>query len=94
MAMTSETNGRLWGARARDWAEVQEGQCGEAYQAVLGHAGVGPGTRHLDVGCGAGMAAMLSAALGAKVAGIDAAQNLLAIARARAPPVAVSGRAI
>lgn len=84
-ARTSETNGRLWGARARDWADVQEGQCAAAYHAVLAHAGVGPGTRHLDVGCGAGMAAALSASLGAKVAGIDAAGPLLEIARERTP---------
>lgn len=82
---TSEMNGRLWGARARDWAEVQEGQCAEVYHAVFSHAGVGQGTRHLDVGCGAGMAAQLSAALGAKVAGIDAAETMLAIARERTP---------
>jgi SAM-dependent methyltransferase len=82
---TSGTNGRLWGARARDWAEVQEGQCTAAFRAVLDHAGVGPGTRHLDVGCGAGMAAALSAARGASVSGIDAAEALLAIARERTP---------
>lgn len=82
---TSQSNGRLWGARARDWADVQEGQCAAAYHAVLAHAGVGPGTRHLDVGCGAGMAAMLSAARGATVAGIDAAEALLDIARERTP---------
>jgi SAM-dependent methyltransferase len=50
---------------------------------VLDHAGVGPGTRHLDVGCGAGMAAALSAARGAVVSGIDAAEALLEIARER-----------
>lgn len=82
---TSGTNGRLWGARARDWAEVQEGQCAAAFRAVLDHAGVGPGTRHLDVGCGAGMAAALSAARGAVVSGIDAAEALLEIARERTP---------
>lgn len=82
---TSEANGRLWGARARDWAEVQEGQCAAAYHAVLAHACVGPGIRHLDVGCGAGMAATLSASLGATVAGVDAAESLLAIARERTP---------
>jgi SAM-dependent methyltransferase len=85
MTRTSETNGRLWGARARDWAAVQEGQCAAAFDAVLGHAGVGAGTRHLDVGCGAGMAAQRSAARGAMVAGIDAAEALLAIARERTP---------
>lgn len=85
MTGTAATNGRLWGARARDWAEVQEGQCAAAYHAVLAHAGVGPGTRHLDVGCGAGMAAALSAARGATVSGIDAAEALLEIARERTP---------
>ncbi|WP_198376082.1 class I SAM-dependent methyltransferase [Neoroseomonas rubea] len=82
---TSGTNGRLWGARARDWAEVQEGQCAAAFQAVLDHAGAGPGTRHLDVGCGAGMAAALSAGRGAAVSGLDAAEALLEIARERTP---------
>jgi len=82
---TWEANGRLWSARARDWADVQEAQCERAYRAVLSHAGVGRGTHHLDVGCGAGLAAQLSAMLGAEVAGIDAAGELLSIARMRTP---------
>lgn len=85
MTPTADTNGRLWGARARDWAEVQEGQCAAAFHAVLDHAGVGPGMRHLDVGCGAGMAAALSASRGAAVGGMDAAEALLQIARDRTP---------
>jgi len=80
-----ETTGRHWGAQARDWAEVQEGQFAAAYHAVLGHAGVGGGTRHLDAGCGSGMAAALSASLGARVSGIDASAPLLAVARERTP---------
>lgn len=82
---TAEANGRLWGARARDWADVQEGQFAAAYHAVLRHAAVGPGTRHMDAGCGSGMAAALSATLGARIAGIDAAQGMLEIARERTP---------
>lgn len=82
---TAQANGRLWGARARDWAEVQEGQFAAAFHAVLAHAGVGHGTLHLDAGCGAGMAAALSASLGARVAGIDAADGMLEIARERTP---------
>jgi len=82
---TSEINGRLWGARARDWADVQEGQFAAAFHAVLAHAKVGPGTNHLDAGCGAGMAASLSASLGAQVSGLDAAETLLKIARERVP---------
>lgn len=82
---TSETNGRLWGARANDWADVQEGQFAAAYHAVMAHAEVGPGTDHLDAGCGAGMAAALSASLGAAVSGLDASETLLEIARERTP---------
>lgn len=82
---TAEVNGPLWGARARDWAEVQEGQFAAAFHAVLAHANVGPGTRHFDAGCGAGMAAALSASLGATVTGLDASEALLEIARERTP---------
>ena len=85
LSKAAQTNGHLWGARSRIWADVQEGQFAPAYHAVLAHAGVGPGTRHLDAGCGAGMAAALSASLGAKVAGLDAAEGMLAIARERTP---------
>ncbi|MDM7933598.1 class I SAM-dependent methyltransferase [Tabrizicola sp.] len=84
-AGTAQVNGRLWGASARDWAEVQEGQFAAAFHAVLAHAGVRHGTRHLEAGCGAGMAAALSATLGAQVAGVDAAEGMLAIARERTP---------
>ena len=82
---TAAVNGPLWGARARDWAEVQEGQFAAAFHAVLAHAKVGSGARHLDAGCGAGMAAALSASLGAAVAGLDASAALLKIARDRTP---------
>jgi SAM-dependent methyltransferase len=80
---TSPANGRLWGARARDWADIQEGQCGAAYEAVFESLSVRPGTRYCDVGCGAGMAALLASRRGAEVSGIDAAEGLLGIARER-----------
>lgn len=81
---TSETNGPLWGSRARDWADIQEGQCRPAYETILRRF-VKKGTRYLDAGCGAGGAASIAAQRGAKVSGIDAAENLLAIARERTP---------
>ena len=84
-AHTSEVNGKLWGARARDWADVQEATARPAFAAVIERAGVGPDTDYLDVGCGSGMAAAIAAACGARVAGIDAAEPLLAIARERVP---------
>ena len=44
-----------------------------------------PGTRYLDIGCGAGMATQMASTLGAEVVGIDASEALLAIARERTP---------
>jgi SAM-dependent methyltransferase len=82
---SSPVNGRLWGARAGDWANIQEGTVKVVYEAVLERTGVGPDTCYLDVGCGAGGAVQLAAARGAQVSGIDAADTLLAIARARTP---------
>ena len=83
--LSSAVNGRLWGARARDWADIQEGMVRPAYEAVLERTGVGTDIRYLDVGCGSGLAAQLAAARGARVSGIDAAEALLTIARSRVP---------
>jgi SAM-dependent methyltransferase len=82
---TAESNGRLWGTRARDWSQVQEHICRPVYEAVFERAGVAAGTRLLDIGCGAGLALAVAAQRGAHVAGIDAADALLAIARERVP---------
>jgi SAM-dependent methyltransferase len=82
---TSLANGRLWGARAQDWANIQEGQFSTAYDAVFDTCGVDAGFSCCDVGCGAGMAALRAARRGARVSGLDAAENLLAIARSRLP---------
>ena len=82
---SSAANGRLWGARARDWADIQEGMAKPAYEAVLERTKVGADTCYLDVGCGSGMAAHLAASRGARVSGVDAAEALLTIARSRVP---------
>src|SRR3954452_21749257 len=79
---------RQWsivGARARDWADIQEATFQPVYEAVLEPIAVGLGTRYLDVGCGSGLAAQIAARRGAEVSGIDAADALLQIARARTP---------
>ena len=77
--------GKLWGARAGDWAAVQEQTALPLFGAVLDAARVTQGTRLLDAGCGAGLAALLAALRGADVAAIDASAALLAIARERLP---------
>src|SRR5262249_19531548 len=82
---TAATNGRLWGARAEDWSRLQERCVAPAYEAVLARLSVGAGMQVLDVGCGAGMAAARMAERGARVAGIDAAEALIAVARSRVP---------
>jgi SAM-dependent methyltransferase len=82
---TLEEHGRLWGARAQDWADFQEATVRPVFEAVLERTRVGPGTRYLDAGCGAGMAAEIAAARGAEVSGIDAAEAMLSIARSRVP---------
>jgi hypothetical protein len=64
---TSPANGRLWGARARDWADVQEGQCSAAYQTVFDSLSLQPGTKYCDAGCGSGMAALHASHRGAEV---------------------------
>jgi SAM-dependent methyltransferase len=83
--MTAGVQGRLWSARARDWADVQEPVQGSMYAPVLEAAGVGEGTRLLDVGCGSGVAAAIARRRGAHVSGIDAAQPAVEIARERLP---------
>jgi SAM-dependent methyltransferase len=55
------------------------------YEHVLRRAEIGPGKTVLDCGCGAGRFARMAADRGARVAGIDAAQQLIAIAAERVP---------
>ena len=82
---TSTVNGRFWGSAAADWAAIQEPTCGPVYLETFDRVNLKVGTNYLDVGCGAGLAAQFAAQRGARVSGLDAAENLLAIARDRIP---------
>lgn len=80
--------GPLFGARAEDWAETWEGPSGYGtlvYEFVLDRAKVDSNTALLDCGCGAGRFARMAADRGAEVAGIDAAEKLVRIAKHRTP---------
>ena len=82
---SAEVQGELWGAKARDWADVQEPVWRPLYESLLASAGVRAGTRLLDIGCGAGGALVAARDAGAEVAGFDASHQLAAIARERLP---------
>lgn len=78
--------GQLWGGRAHDWAEAQEAAHRPLYEAVLRtKAFTAPNAAVLDIGCGSGLFCAMAARKGAKVAGLDAAESLLDIARKRVP---------
>ena len=82
---TAQVQGALWGARARDYADFAEVMFRPAFEAGLAAVGIGPGIKLLDVGCGTGLATYLAARCGATVAGLDAAEASVAIARERMP---------
>lgn len=80
--------GPLFGSRVNDWAQTWEGPSGwgtPVYQYVLDRCAIGAGSRLLDCGCGAGRFARMAADCGVKVAGIDAAKELIEIAAERTP---------
>ena len=84
MSPSARLWGSLWGDRPRDWAGNEEQQL-PVYEAALERTGVRPGDRVLDIGCGTGVFLRLCADRGAAVTGLDASENLLAVARGRAP---------
>src|SRR5687768_8815374 len=82
MSASARRWGALWGDRPRAWA-VSEQQQTPVYERTLECLPVERGTRVLDVGCGTGVFLELCAERGATVTGVDAAEPLLALARAR-----------
>jgi SAM-dependent methyltransferase len=77
--------GELWGARARDYAEVQEPQLLALHEHAIRHTGIGADSAVLDVGCGPGGFCRLAAAAGATVVGLDASQAHVEVAQERVP---------
>lgn len=80
---TASVQGQIWGARAKDWADVQESVAIPLFEAVLQETAVGKNTAVLDIGCGSGIFCEMAAKRGARVSGLDASEHLLAIARER-----------
>jgi len=82
---SAQIQGDLWGARARDWADLQESSSRPLYEAALNAAHVNAGSEMLDVGCGAGLALQMAQERGARVSGLDAAGELVDLAKNRCP---------
>ena len=89
--------GEAWGHAATDWACLYEHYAFDVLLAMFPRLGVGPDTELLDIACGSGLAVRLAGGMGATVAGIDAADALIAVARAayagRRPPPRIDVRA-
>lgn len=77
--------GELWGQAASDWATLQEPMHIPLFEAMLNAVRVAPGTRVFDAGCGGGTLSLIAAQRGARVSGLDAAETLVEIARAKIP---------
>lgn len=82
---SSTVQGELWGAAARDWADLQEPLHLPVWEAMLDAAKVKQGTHFFDAGCGGGGTSVLAAQRGAHVSGLDASDALIAIAQERVP---------
>jgi SAM-dependent methyltransferase/alkylhydroperoxidase family enzyme len=74
-----------WGRAAVEFATLCEPANCREYVSMHHRLGVEAGDRLLDVACGAGLALELASLRGARCAGIDASERLLAVARDRNP---------
>ena len=76
--------GSLWDDRSDDWAETEAQQL-PTYEEAIRRIGLTAGQGVLEVGCGSGVFLEIAARRGAHVAGIDASEALVELARARVP---------
>ena len=78
-----------WSAVADDWGRYWGDFARPAWEPLLSIAGIGPGTRVLDVGCGTGELLEHLQERGARPSGVDPATRMVELARARAVGVDV-----
>ncbi len=87
---TASAHGEFWSKAAKDWAELQEQTGLPLHSAVLDAARVRRGSSVLDAGCGSGTAALLASLRGATVVAVDAAAELVSLAKERVPNATVA----
>ncbi|TRV77473.1 class I SAM-dependent methyltransferase [Streptomyces sp. 130] len=76
---------RIWDGQADAFARTAALLCVRTVPALLDAAGVGAGTRLLDVGCGTGNVTVAALARGAAVRAVDAEPDMVAATRRAAP---------
>jgi ubiquinone/menaquinone biosynthesis C-methylase UbiE len=77
--------GKLWGQRPLDWADIQEKIGRTDYDFVFSTISITPATKLLDVGCGTGYFCTLASEKGANVTGLDATPEFIEVAKKRLP---------
>ena len=74
---SAEIQGKLWGLRAKDWAN-QELKSSPLFESIISNIRInGTGTSLLDIGCGSGMLCKIAFDKGFNVTGFDASYDLL-----------------
>ncbi|MFE3722414.1 class I SAM-dependent methyltransferase [Streptomyces cyaneofuscatus] len=76
---------RIWSGRAEAYARTYARLCAHPVEALLDAAGVAPGTRVLDVGCGSGTVSVAAFARGADVYAADAEPGMAEATRRAVP---------
>src|SRR5688572_21024309 len=84
MQIVNTSQDQAWnGPEGRHWADHADDLNGELTGHLVDAAGIGPGDRVLDIGCGTGASARQAArrAVGGEVVGIDLSEPMLERAR-------------
>jgi SAM-dependent methyltransferase len=82
---SSAVQGALWGVHVDDWVNLQESHSRGLYEDVRDRPQLRSARTLLDVGCGAGLAALVFSERIPAVSGIDASKAFIEFARRRLP---------
>ena len=77
--------GKLWGQRTEDWANIQEETGLAGYSFAIEHLPALKGLKLLDIGCGTGYFGKMVVGHGALLTGLDATPSFIEAARVRVP---------
>lgn len=86
-AVVSELQRPLWNRSAEAYADVFRGCVTQAIGPTLDAAGIGAGSRVLDVATGPGIIAAAASERGARAKGIDFAEHMVAVAQGKYPSI-------